>query len=250
MTCATYMCQGKALGCCSVCKRSMCSDCLIDGKCPEERKQPPTSISADEKIVAVLKELIAQQLPQLATCKESVGKKIPEALGLAEQLMNSMDKVNPTTTKGSGGSSRFEFNVECVKDPGQPDYFSHMPDDKKVLLEQALLLANFSGYCVCNTCEHGITKGSEQDHMNEHHAGIMQPVRPMDAQFVVRAAEAWKSNFLTKTGNEILSIVNCANKEEAAENLAAIHVYTMQTPLCYQGNAAMRSVTGDDRNPF
>ena len=151
-----------------------------------------------------------------------------------ERLLKAADRVIPNKFAGGSGS-RLEFVAGNGKeDPGQPRYFTHCPTG--AALEHAVRClppAEFDVYFVCivDGCNKGLKEWDPKDpmakrtkHMENCHEGVDATTAvwdPMDAGWVLRQA-----------------------KSVPAE-VRPIFIYCLESPLCYRGNLAMRSVTGE-----
>eukprot|EP00759_Apiculatamorpha_spiralis_P009297 PhF_6_TR15970/c0_g2_i6/m.24974 len=103
-------------------------------------------------------------------------------------------------------------------------------------LEECIGLADFGDFAVCTICNRGMWKSDEKKHMmSEHNVTVNDSHRckEMTSEYVVNEVSQWmmKQQQSTMTTN--------------SHEMAPVYVYTMQSPLCYGGNRAMRSVRGD-----
>eukprot|EP00759_Apiculatamorpha_spiralis_P037767 PhF_6_TR37485/c0_g1_i3/m.55277 len=162
-------------------------------------------------------------ITDLVAKREDLTSSISTSQRQMDKLIEYLDSITAKSFSG-GGESRFQFTLAVGKDPGQPNYFGCCPE-KRPSFEEAVSLCNFNGYFVCTGCNKGIASWSIDAHMRENHEGVKATV-PMTSRWVLDQC----SDF--------------------PEDKKAIHAYTLESPLCYDGNRSMRQITGQARNPF
>jgi len=187
-----------------------------------------------EELVPAYKKVLKANA--VATPLPSLQTMVP----VVERLLDKLDAACPQSFSGGAGNSRLKFEAADIKkDPGQPNYFGGMTDDVGSL-HDVVKKISFTGWSVCSTTNKGVKDIDRASHIKKNLNG-KPPERwdPMTADWIIETVSSATMEVTRDDGTK--------EHVPIPKPLWPIYIYCMQTPVCYEGNYAMRSVTGEGR---
>ena len=162
--------------------------------------------------------------------KDAVEKAYIKDLGslalTLERMLDVVDRVNPKTFGIGVTSDRFRVDAESLmKDPGQPDYFSHCPSGG-LSLEEALAKIDFSKYSVCGTTGRGVAEWNRDNHCQKNLNGRATVWEPMTPQWIMKVAQ---------------EATDPTTNKSIPPELYPIYIYCLESAACYEGSPRSNS---------